>query len=267
MISRFNYTDRKTIRHKMVNIVVEEGPPRSFDAKFNFEGVEFPPKARVYVEAMSGGSPVVMRFDFGAIAGPTTPHDTKLTELPGDTVHFTVKVVDESEDVGRLLGLCENIRPKRPGEEGESGRISILPVNPTAELGEMVWRLNFANGRPWLDVNNKLTGILQIARDDQQFFSLVYPDVIRQILCRATIREGYLEVQNNDDDWRDQWVRFAIHWHPDHELPPSVENPNEMTDDEIELLEAWVDDVVRRFSEINFVRLEYQTAVDGVQDR
>jgi hypothetical protein len=54
MISRFNYTDRKRIRHKMAIIVVDDGPPRSFDAKFNFEGIELPADGKIYVEAMSG---------------------------------------------------------------------------------------------------------------------------------------------------------------------------------------------------------------------
>ncbi len=266
MISRFNYTDRKRIRHKMIDIVVIEGPPRTFDATFNFEGIILESDAKIYVEAMSGGSPTVMRFDFGSVAAPQAPTNTRLSDLAGEAVHFTVKVVDEREDVGKLLGLCENIRPKRPDEGGESGQMSILPVNPTGELGETVWRLNFANGRPWLDVNNRIPGIMQIARDDRQFFALVYPEVVRQVLYRVLVREGYFEVQNDDNDWRDQWLRFALHWHPDKAAPPNVQDSQNLTDEEIEQTEGWIDEAVRRFSDLKGVRAEYETAINREPD-
>ncbi len=266
MISRFNYTERQTIRHDMIRVTVDDGPPRRFSATFNFEGVPLPADGRVYVEALSGGSSTVLRFAFGTVAAVQVPEDTDLTDLPGETVHFTVKIVDERDEVGKLLALCENIRPRLADETGASGLLSILPVNPTAELGERVWRLTFTT-RPWLDVNNQIPGIMEIARDDRRFFSLVYPEVVRQVLYRTLVRERYLDVQNNDDSWQDQWLRFAIHWHPEHQTPPSVGDLDKMSDEETSSLEVWIDEVVGRFCEQKFVRLEYMAAVDGEGDK
>lgn len=265
MINHFNYTDRKRVRHHMVRLTVDAGPPRRFDAAFDFSAIEVPADARIYVYALAGGSSTVMRFPFGTVAEPAPPPaGTALTELAGSAVHFTVKIVDERDDVGRLVGLCENMRPSAPGEPDETaGRLSILPVN-ACDLGERVWRLNFAKGRPWLEVNNQIAGVNMewVARNDDAFFALVYPEVVRRILRRVTVHHGRFEV-TNDDDWQAQWLRFAAHWHPDKSGPPPVGNADAPSEAEVDATEEWIDAVVDRFCWNNGVRTKYEAAANG----
>lgn len=110
MISRFNYTDRIDLKTRMFNITVKDGPPRTFDIDWNFDGLVLPADARVYVEAMASGAPAVIRYAYGTVAERRPPaNGTDISELPGENVHFTVKLVDETEKVGRLVGLAENI--------------------------------------------------------------------------------------------------------------------------------------------------------------
>ena len=246
MISRFNYTDRIDLKTSMLTITVKEGPPRTFDAQWNFDGLVLPADVRVYVEAMASGSPAVLRFAFGTVADRKPPATgTDLTELPGENIHFTVKLVDETEQVGRLVGLAENVRPKAPGDVGGCGRQSILPVQP-AEMGERVWRIRFEQNRPYLQVNKHIPDIMYRAQNDPRFFALVFPEVIRQILYRALIIEGHYEVTNEDDKWKDQWLRYAITWHPELEEPPT-ELMVPLDDDGRQQLEDWIDEVIHGF--------------------
>src|SRR4051812_9167241 len=115
MITRLNYTDRQTLTAKMVRITVHDDvEPRWFEAKWEFDG-KVPPHAKVYVEATSSGSPFTMRFPFGTVADPKPPESTKLTEITGRNITFTVKVVDETEHIGRLLGLADGLRQTGAG--------------------------------------------------------------------------------------------------------------------------------------------------------
>ena len=74
--------------------------------------------------------------------------------------------------------------------------------------------------RPWLEVNNRIDGIKEIARSDQKFFSLVYPHVIRRILLQGVLLEEITDPADAEDDWRVRWLKWGIHWHPDKESPP-----------------------------------------------
>ncbi len=87
---------------------------------------------------------------------------------------------------------------------------------------------------------------MHLAQNDPRFFALVFPEVIRQILFRATVIEGHYEVTNDDDDWKDQWLRYAITWHADAEEPPS-EITIPLDDDGRQQLEEWIEEVVHGF--------------------
>jgi hypothetical protein len=248
VISRFNYTDRIPLKAKMFNIVVREGPPRTFDIEWDLKDLPqpIPADTNVVVEAVASGSPMVLRFPFGTAFDPKPPSSgTDITELPGDTINFTVKLVDVTQEFGRLVGLCENIQSKSPGEDSECGKQSILPVAPI-DLGQRVWRISYESNRPHLQVNKNVPDIMYIAQNDPRFFALVYPEVIRQVLVRSMIVEQHYEVTNDDDSWKDQWLRYAILWHPDQEMPPA-DLADPLDDDGREQLEVWIEEAVRGF--------------------
>ena len=199
MINHFNYTNRRTIPHKAVRFQIVDGMPKRFTAAFDFAEFDLPADAKVYVEALSGSSKTTpLRFCFGTVAAVVPPDKTELGNLSVDSVVFNVRVIDETTDMGRVLGVCERIRPSGSDNPGETGRLSILPVMATDTLGERVWRLEFANDHLWLEVNSKIIGVKDLAQRNQQFFSLVYPEVVRQVLTEVTLNRGRFEVVNDD---------------------------------------------------------------------
>jgi hypothetical protein len=140
MIKRVNFTGRRRIPRAKVDIEVYDGTPRSFDATINLEELQLLPEAAVFLEATSRGSTVIKRFAFGEVGCIRPPEDRSLTEVEGENIFFTLKVVNLTDR--RLLGIAEHIRPQRAGKQTAAGRRGILPVEP-AELGQELWRLQF----------------------------------------------------------------------------------------------------------------------------
>lgn len=238
MIKTYNYTGRKKLPRSAVRIRIDGD---TFSAEWNLDEHPMPASAAVYVEAFTAGSADVLRFPYGTVGTPNPEaSDRKLGDVSGDSVGFHFKVVDESERVGRLLGVALNIKPLGDAEE-ESNQQSILPVNPV-DLGDQMWRLTFIHQRPWLEVNNRIPDIMQIVREDRRFFSLVYPAVIREILFRILIVEEWNDPNGSDDDWRVQWLQWGIRWHPDKERPAEGD-PGDVRE---ELL-IWIEQVVNAF--------------------
>lgn len=242
----FNFTGRKTIPHNAVHIDVHADG--TFDMTCQFERFGFPAEARVYVEAFTSGSHAVVRFPFGSVDAPQPPNDRSLGTLAASTVLFNVKVVDESTDSGLLLGVAEGVHGRGDGIWEDASQQSLLPVNPT-DLDQQVWRLTFDPARPWLEVNNRIDGIMEIARTDPTFFALVYPSVVRAVLSRICFDDEYTDVDGDLGDWRAQWLRWAVHWHPDNERPPESE-----VSEQPELWQAWINAVVDQFCRNHTVR-------------
>jgi hypothetical protein len=248
----FNFTGRKTIQHKDVRIHIRTD--RTFDASWQVDESEFPADASVYIEAFTSGSPLVLRFPYGTFSAPQRPAKPDLSALGGQAVGFNVKFVDESADVGRLLGSAVNLRGAGEGEEGAYQQ-ALLPVNPT-DLRQQVWRLAFEHGRPWLEVNNRIDGIMDIARTDAAFFSLVYPNVVRNILARILLEEEFTDIEGDLNDWKAQWLGWGVHWHPDHERPIDGD-----ASEQRESWEGWIDSVVDQFCQNHTVCERFTAAV------
>lgn len=243
MIRRFNYTHRAKIPRQSLQILVHEFPssPSRFDMAVELpEPVATIPHAVVWIEAYSG--PVQMRFRFGPASSPVAPASTALDRFrPGEKILFRVKVVDESDELRRILAWADKIRPVLP-EEASSGRKSILPVE-RADLGDRLWRLDWREEMPVLQVNESVTeprDITQMARLDPEFLSLVYPAVVREILHTLTLTN---EVIQTDDVADHDWLRFACTQLGAGPLPPEPEEDGSGT----EARAAWIDDAVAGF--------------------
>lgn len=128
----------------------------------------------------------------------------------------------------------------------------LLPVNAD-DLGDEVWRLKFTDDRPWLEVNNRIDGIKEIARSDERFFALVYPHVIRRVLMQAVLLDGVRDPAEAEDDWRVSWLKWGIHWHPDKERPP--------TDDDSAVILQWIEDVAVNFCSRHEARQKFVDAL------
>jgi hypothetical protein len=238
MIRRFNYTGRRPLSPKCVQIDLNEGPPRTLDAKFDLADEKLPPKSRIILEVTSRGFPNTLRFNGGTVEAPRALKGESLEEVQGERLLITLKVVEAKEDVGRILGISRDLLRGGGGDDHP-----LLPVNPVDDLGHRIWRLNFqdAEEHPRLDVNKAIEGIKEHVRTDPRFFALVFPQVIQGVLERILIEDQLDDPDGSLSDWRVQWLQWAIFWHPDHSRPPGFEQDGK------EAIRGWIDEVVGEF--------------------
>jgi hypothetical protein len=247
MIKRVNFTGRRRIPRDRVQIEVLDGRPRRFNALINLDDISLLPHAAVFLEAMCAGSTVIERFPCGEVGDLQVIRDRPLDEIEGENVFFTLKVIDRTERFGRILGIAENIRPERSGKQTAAGRRGILPIEPK-DLGEEIWRLEFREHDVFLLVNDKILGLVDRARTDPLFYSVVYPEVVRCILAKAI--EENVEIDEDEDRWPVLWQRFGKDLHPDRSDPPKSDDVEEEKDD-------WIEDVVKAFCETHSLKAKY----------
>lgn len=248
MIQRVNSLGRKKIPKSCVSIEVFDGNPRTFNVEIDLSSSIFSPDAYVVIEATTAGSSIVQRYECGDVGSLKPLVGSKLDQLTGRNVFFCLKIVDRRENIGRLLGIAENLRPTKAGDQTETGRKGILPVE-RAPLGQQLWTLEFREQDVFLLINEEVPHLSESVRSDPVFYSLIYPSVIRMILNRA-IREGG-DPDSDDDCWRTLWLGFARKLHKSHEHPPSSNEPPDLIDE-------WVDDVVDSFCEMHQLKQKYQ---------
>ncbi len=246
MLRRFNYTGRKKIPRSAVSVKVSSDVAgvQTFDAKFDLSGLDLAGHAKVYVEAYHRAS--YMRFDFGQISDIRPPRDRRLTDIEGGgTAQFRLKVVDETTEHGCVMAEADGVTPF-DGDQAAANRSSILPVVIT-DLNDQVWRVDFDSydGRPVLELNKNVDSVAQIALGNHEFFSLVYPAVIRQILYRLLRVDEFFDTDGPADVWSVQWLKFSC------TLPGVLPPPKPMNDEGADSLELrhseWIDDVVAAF--------------------
>lgn len=252
MIKRLNFTGRKRIPRDRVDIEVYDGTPRAFDARIMLENIKLPPDAAVFLEASCAGSNVIQRFDYGRVGAIAAPQNPLLSEIEGENVFFTLKIVDQTERFGRILGVAENIRPERAGTQTAAGRRGILPIEEV-ELKQELWKLEFGEHDVCLLVNKNVPGIVDRVCSDPAFYAVVYPEVIRHVLQRA-IAEN-VDLEEADDRWPVLWLKFGRSLHPERQEPP--------TPDDTEGREEWVEEVVSRFCEQHALADKFRAACNG----
>lgn len=252
MIRRLNYTGRKSIARSRVTIriVPFASGELAFSADYDLKGLRFPREARVYIEAYNSDS--YMRFDFGGVGHPIVPRDTRLTDITARPLaKFRLKVVDETDQAGLLLGVADKIIPLRPNESLEQKQ-SLLPVD-FRDLGERVWRLDLSDW-PVLELNNRVDSIAEAARSSGGFLGLLYPEVLRLILREAVIGQEVTDPEL-DDDWPCLWLRYAC------SLPGVAAPPSAASLRQTELLEEWVEEAVQAFCRTRHARARLEAAV------
>lgn len=223
----------------------------AFSADYDLEDFRFPRAARVYVEAYNADS--YMRFAFGTAGRPDAPRDTRLIEVtPRPLPKFRLKVVDETERHGLLLGVADKIVPLRPDESLEHKQ-SLLPVD-FVDLGERVWRLDTSDW-PVLELNNRVENIAEAARSSGGFLGLLYPEVLRRVLTEIVVEQGQTDPGFDDSDWTSLWLRYAC------SLPGVSAPPAEVTHDAQSRREEWIDAAVHAFCRSRRARARLESAV------
>jgi hypothetical protein len=206
MIRRFNFTGRKRISRTRLNIFLYATPDASlaFDAGLDMENLSLPFDAKIYIEAYR--RTYLRRFACGTVAQPRLPRGQSLEGLDsGAHVMFRVKIVDGK---GRIIAVADRVIARR-SEDEDASKQCLLPVE-FADLGHSIWRLDLDSEWPSLLLNNRIDNIREIARADESFQALVYPEVVRQILHHIVIEEDHTDPDTDPDDWMNLWLRFAI---------------------------------------------------------
>ena len=244
MIRKFNYTGRKRIPRNRITISMVANPngPLSFDATFDLKGLGLPSKAKIYVEAYRRS--YFKRFDFGIVENPQPPLDRYLGDLDTKAlVMFRIKIADKTAR-SRVLAAADKIMPRRLDEE-PTDRLCLLPVD-FVDLGESIWQLDLSGDWPSLLLNSRIDEVREIARSNASFLSLVYPEVVRQVLHKIVVEEDHTDPESDPDDWMSQWLNFTSNLLKVRYLPPSGES-----EPIIQEKLKWVDEAVEAFCSEN----------------
>lgn len=214
---------------------------RSFSAKINLDGFNFPPDAKVYIDAYYRTE--VKRYDFGTAENIVPPRDTGLAGLAyPENLKFRILIVDKSGQHGLILAHADRIRPL-----SDMDTKSILPVD-FIDIGQQIWRVDFTgdSGSPILVINKKIPNIETIVKSDPQFIMYVYPAVIREVLTHIVFVDGVESPSDPSIEWHSDWLDFSRRVLPG-EGPPEILDPRE-DNFEGDAAKEWINKVVEEFS-------------------
>jgi hypothetical protein len=235
MIRKLNYTGRKKIPLAKVSFrLIPEKGGFSFEATLKLGRLDLPADADVYIEAYHGTS--YMRFPYGKVGRIVVPDKRLLDQIESGSVPLFRVMVAKG---GRIIAAADKIIP-RSSEDQPTDKFCLLPVE-FRDLGESVWRLDFLNGPPTLQLNGAIENVREIAQRDNAFLSLVYPEVVRQVLRHILLQERYGDAECDEEDWQSRWLQFAQGL-PGIGPPPSAEYLVAAQD-----REDWIEDVVMAF--------------------
>ena len=239
MIRKINYTGREKLLKDDTEIILyeREGEACFFDVSLNLKKYKLPGDALVFVEAYQ--QTTLMRFDFGTVGRVKPTSDCRLNQFDSiEGILFRVKVTSPALPQGRLLAEGDQIRFRRP-EERPDNRLPLLPVKPQ-DLGNEIAKLDFSEEQPLLLVNSSAGDWQDIARS-HAFAAFVYPQALREILCRILIIEGHDDTED-PDDWKSKWLHFAS------SLPGVSSPPDADTETDNNSKWDWIDDAVTAFA-------------------
>lgn len=252
MLRKFNFTGRSRITRDEVEITLtdEPGMEPSFDAEFKFRE-KFPDDSAIYVEAYY--KETLQRFSFGTVGNITRPANRGLSavDLTGTTL-FRVRVVDESGQIGRLLGAAEALRPEGSDDDDNSESLMILKTKP---LGPLPWKIETRNdgSKPILYLNNQIPDALNRAKSDPGFYSLILPGALQQVLYQFLLDEPD-EEDIEASEQRSRWIEMATKLESE---------PPETTD--FDELSSWVERVVEAFCKRENMTSALVNHLEGVE--
>lgn len=205
---RINSTNRKRVGQEAVDIRVLETPPGSpqkATATLKLEEFGFSPAAIVVIEAYRSSS--LMRFECGTIGNLKVPPIMVLDEIDeGGNIQFRVKIVDNGEVVGRLLGSASRIRPL--SQEDKNGRRSLLKIRWSRTLGQELWRVAVDDDEPpALVLNVFATGLDNRILVDPMLRASIMPAAFRLVLEKLIVLPT--PEDDDDSDWKNDWLKFC----------------------------------------------------------
>ena len=238
--------EAKKIAAKLVKTEIVVGL-RTFKADFYFDKSDYPKTAKVVLSATSAGVGFTQRFEFGTIKNVAPEKELRLDDkLSIEHIRFTLKIIDTSQEFGRILGVAENIIPINIAEKNLGGKDGILPIE-SSDLGELLWRLEFGEHEVVLLVNKTIPGFRECFGTGGNIDSLVLPAICREVLWRIWNDDKFDLEDEQEEGWKAKWIRFAKTF--DSNIPNDSTDENEIAD--------WIDGVVQKFCEIHRFKQRY----------
>ena len=233
---RIKFLHRRKILQQEIEIKLELlGLSKRFSAQLNLAAHNFPPDAKIYVEAKQLLERI--RFDLGTVASPNVAASIDISQLKGERITFDVLVVDGSN--ARKLGSAETVRPLKTGEPSNNPK-ELLPIDAAQRLDGVLWRIDYSdNWEGASDAPILLFDKLATRESAASFVrntwvrSLVFPSAMREILTKLLQVEEY-SFDPAGTSWRDAWLRFASKAAGDE--PPDVNDATTPASD----IEDWI---------------------------
>lgn len=234
---RINSTGRRKIPREHIDIRMLEalpGEPLKATANLDLEGLRFPGEALISIEAYHRSSG--MRFECGTVVEPAIPPVLVLDKVDrSGSALFRLKIIDATDETGRVLGSAERIQP-RSSDEGD-GRRSFFPLQ-YRDLGPQVWKVEIIDGdRPRLIINNRIAGFQNRLMADPLVQGLLLPAALKIVLSELVRDQDFAE-DDDVDNWKADWFRYCK-----DELG---HNPADVGTDEEQRAE-WIDEAIRKF--------------------
>ena len=165
-------------------------------------------------------------------------------------IKFRIKLIDESDKKGKLLAMADKIKPVVPEIEdpGDNPNIKpILSVN-TDEIGNQIWKIDFDEfSKPCLTFNSSVDEFKNLSRSDSNYFFLIYPYVIREILYHMIFIDGVYNIEDSEIEWHSYWIQFACEYVSDIPEALNIQDINDNPDIEIGDIDDWINSVVNEF--------------------
>ena len=234
----FNFTNRRKIERRDISIVLrEEKGAWLLDAELQLAKYDFPRNAEVWIEAHRQN--LWMQFPWGTVLQLHPPADRRLVDFDApDGVLFRVRVVrPHGPEHHKLVGEADGINFVKAGEADDRRRHLLEPVPES--LGNVLWKLDFSDDEPKLLVNKEAHPSWRDLALSDYFFTLVYPEVLRQVLVRALLEDGAYSEDDDTLDWKADWVKFARIACSAGELPKLGDDSGR---------ERWINDAVAAFA-------------------
>lgn len=233
---RINSTGRKRITRESIDIRLLEtapGQPLQAKASLDIAALGFPGSATVAIEAYHRSSG--MRFDCGTVDTLAIPNMVLDQIDQGGNILFRVKIVDNDNELGKLLGSAERIQPR--SDDADEGRRSLFPVQ-YRDLGAEVWKVDIVHGaKPSLIINSRITGFSHRLQENPLVQGLLLPAALRIVLQRITDGSDTGDEDENEAGWVGDWLKYC-------RAEFGAEDP---TGFEEEQKHEWVEDIVRQF--------------------
>jgi len=256
MKRKLNYTDRKKIKRENVSIsfIREKDVIVAFSVnKLDVNDLKLIQDAQVYVEAYYRTE--LKRFNIGTVGKLQIPSYCNIKDMSSpENLRFRIIVVDPLDS--KILAHASRIAPEEYSKEK-----SILPVE-FSDLGNEIWTIKYEGDEdaPILILNSRIPNIQRMAKQDNQFFIHVYPQVIRDVLTYMVFVDGIESTIEPSVEWHSDWLKFVKMFNTH---TPEILNKDDNNFNKEEVLN-WINDTVKKFCD--FYSNKFQDYIQKLEE-